>query len=191
MSKKRHVYAFCVGLALSAGAFAAVAVSGIATADPPPEGYAPDPPVVASTKQWVFTINVKEGVVSLGDAKSATTKKAEGTARVMGRFAIELWCGKELLDRVRFNVPGMGDGPRRTDDHRILKKPRMDLITTHFNVRIADNPRTTNAKLIDRATGQETPIAWPPDAPVIDAGTSDASSAPVDAGKPPKDAAAD
>jgi hypothetical protein len=189
MKRSRYLYALFLGLGLSA-ASVGVVVASVATADPPREGYAPDPPVVPSTKHWVFTIHAKEGVVSLGSAKSAKTEKPEGTPRVLGRFAIELWCGKELLDRVRFNVPGMGDGPRRVDK-RILKRPAMDLITTHFNVRIADNPRTTNAKFIDRATGEETPIPWPPDAVAADAGTPDASttSTPADAGPPPKGSA--
>ncbi len=151
-------------------------VGVVALADPPKTGYPPDPSPGSSTKQWVFTIVAKEGVVSLGPAKSVTVAKPETTARIIGRFALELWCGKELLDRVRFNVPGMGDGPHPAD-RRVLKKPAMDRITTHFNVKIADNPRTNNAKLVDRATGDETPIAWPPDAPDVAGSASAVPSA--------------
>jgi hypothetical protein len=180
--RPKLLFALAIGAALSG---AALGTSLVASADPPKAGYPPDPPVNLATKHWVFTIDVQSGIVSLGPARSATTSKPEGTPRVMGRWAIEIYAGKELLDRVRFNVPGMGDGPH-TDDKRILKRPSMDRITTHFDVRIADNPRTTSAKLVDRATGDETPIDWPPDAPPAqaDAGTDAASdgSAATDAG---------
>jgi len=176
-----------VAAVLGLSAAGLVGVSFVASADPPPEGYPPDPPVAASTKHWVFRIEVKSGEVSMGPAHAVTTKSPEGTARNTGRWAIELWSGKELLDRIRFNVPGMGDNPH-LNDKRILKRPRMDLITTHFDVSITDNPRTTTAKLVDRATGLETDIPWPPDAPPetsadagSDAGRADAGAA-VDAG---------
>lgn len=140
---------------------AALPVVLAARAEPPKEGFLPDPPVTKNTKHWVFDIDVKSGVVSLGKARSATTAKPEGTPRVMGRYAIELYSGRELLDRVRFNVPGMGDGAR--EDKRFLKRPGMDRITTHFSVRIADNARANWARVVDRATGDEVYIAWPPD----------------------------
>ncbi|MFO0613124.1 MAG: hypothetical protein U0414_11070 [Polyangiaceae bacterium] len=152
-----------------------------AHADPPKEGFLPDPPVTKSTKHWVFEIDVKSGVVSLGKAHPATTPKPEGTPRVMGRYAIELYSGRELLDRARFNVPGLGDGPR--EDKRVLKRPTMDRITTHFSVRIADNPRTNWARVVDRATGDEVYIAWPPDAPPAPVDAGDADAGAVDAGE--------
>jgi hypothetical protein len=177
MSPKKTRLARWIVAALTASALgAAVPIVLTARAEPPKEGFLPDPPVSKSTKHWVFEIDVKSGVVSLGKAHAATTQKPEATPRVMGRYALEIYSGRELLDRVRFNVPGLGDGPR--DDKRVLKRPSMDRITTHFSVRIADNPRTNWARVVDRATGDEVYIAWPPDAPppAADAGPGDASA---------------
>lgn len=162
-----------------------VGIGADARAEPPKEGWLADPPVTKSTKHWVFDIDVKSGVVSLGKARAATTPKPEGTPRMMGRYALELFSGRELLDRVRFNVPGMGDAPR--EDKRILKRPTMDRVTTKFSIRIADNPRTNWARVVDRATGDEVYIAWPPDEVSRPAPTASASAGPtgaVDAGPP-------
>lgn len=179
-----------VAAACAAIVGAALPIVLVAHAEPPKEGFLPDPPVQKNTKHWVFDIDVKSGVVSLGKARAATTPKPEGTPRVMGRYALEIYSGRELLDRVRFNVPGMGDGVR--EDKRILKRPGMDRITTKFSVRIADNPRTNWARVVDRATGDEVYISWPPDAPPpstksdagVDAAPSASSATAADAGAP-------
>lgn len=184
---KKHVGRVVAAAACAAIVGAALPVVLSAQAEPPKEGFLPDPPVSKSTKHWVFDIDVKAGVVSLGKARAATTPKPEGTPRVMGRYALELYSGRELLDRARFNVPGMGDGVR--DDKRVLKRPTMTLITTKFAVRIADNPRANWARVVDRATGDEVYISWPPDEQptAADAGpaaSGSASSAPA-ASAPP------
>lgn len=178
---RRHLR-WIVGAACAAilgAALPVIVAVGPAHAEPPKEGWLPDPPVSKSTKHWVFDIDVKSGVVSLGKARAATTPKPEGTPRLMGRYALELFSGRELLDRVRFNVPGMGDAPR--EDNRILKRPTMDRVTTHFSVRIADNPRTNWARVVDRATGDEVYIAWPPDE-VARPATSASAGPPASAG---------
>ena len=155
-------------LGLSIGV-AALALTVTALADPPAHGYTPDPSAIAATKQWIFAVDVKAGKISLGPIRTKTLAKPEPTPRIMGRYALELWVGKELLDRVRFNVPGAGDGPL-PDEKRVLKRPAMDRINTHFAVRMADNPRATFAKLVDRATGDEKLLPWPPGEDAGDAG---------------------
>ncbi len=177
-------FASVIGLALGVAALQIGTVAALA--DPPAHGFAPDPPAIAATKQWIFTIDVKAGKISLGAIREKTLAKPEPTPRILGRYALELWVGKELLDRVRFNAPGGGDGPL-PDEKRILKRPAMDRINTRFAVRLADNPRATFAKLVDRATGEETVLRWPPGedlAPLATNSTTDAGS-PQDAGTKP------
>lgn len=187
----RVAFAAALGLALAAAGAAAVA-------DPPPGGYAPDPPGYSSKKQWVFEVFHSKGRTSITRARPVVLRQAASTARVMGRFAVELYVGKELLDRVRFNVPLTGDAPEK-DPRRPFRRPTFDEgVTTRMRVQMADNPRATWGRLVDRMTGAEQRFWWPPDeqgrlvptsqppggAPAVDAGAGDAgdAGAPADAG---------
>jgi hypothetical protein len=182
-----------VATALGAGLGAAAAVHLVgpiadAFAKPPREGFPPDPPPKANTKQWVFEIIVKQGVPSIGKLTPVTLKKAEGTPRVMGRYALEFYVGNEILDRLRFNVPLGGDGPREGDDQPGRKRPKFRA-NTKFFVRMAENTRATRLRFVDRATAETTVFFWPPDGAGKlklaggDAGPpADASAAPADAG---------
>src|SRR5262245_52507536 len=88
--------ALAVLLGLAGGGLAALA-------DPSRTGFAPDPAPQASRKQWTFDVVAKNGKVSVTSAKSSMLAKPAASPRVMGRFALELYVGPTLLDRVRFN----------------------------------------------------------------------------------------
>jgi len=168
------------GLALGVGAGASWLV-GTASAGPPRAGWSPDPPVVPSKTQWVFTIRVLRGVPSIERVRRIEVKPAQGTLRLVGRYALELWVGKELLDRVRFNVPLGGDGPRE-DDRPGLRRPSFDRVNTVLRTQMADHPRATVLRLVDRATAEVQTYPWPwvPPTTAADAGAGDAG--PSDAG---------
>jgi len=97
---------------------------------------------------------------------------------------------------IRFNVPLGGDGPREGDDQPGRKRPKFRA-NTKFFVRLADHPRATRLRFVDRATGDIELFLWPPDAAgklrrpgadggvPADGGSSD-SPAPADGG-PPRD----
>jgi hypothetical protein len=98
---------------------------------------------------------------------------------MMGRFAIELYVGKQLLDRVRFDFPLLGaddfaGGSRRWDSPPSFERN----LSTQAAVMIPHSERATRAILVDRATGQAWMLPWPfvPLAPRADAG------APADRG---------
>ncbi len=134
----------------------------VAFADPPRSGYPPDPPAHASRKQWTVEVTARDGKVKPERATATTLDKPAESARVIGRFALELYVGKELLDRVRFNVPLMGDEPPQGNRNN-LPRPRFDKnVTTHLTVRIADNPRAAYALVVDRDTGDTQKLEWPP-----------------------------
>src|SRR5262245_43535751 len=104
----------------------ALGVGGVvALAEPTKAGFAPDPPVQASRKQWVFELTAQGGNVTPDRARSTMVDKPMPTARVFGRFALELYIGKELLDRVRFNVPLMG-GETSIGGKRYGSRPRFE-----------------------------------------------------------------
>ncbi|WP_437956924.1 hypothetical protein WME76_36980 [Sorangium sp. So ce119] len=155
----RVALATLAGLALAAAGVVAVAEPG---APPSRAGYAPDPAVRPSDRQWVFEVQYARGRGSIAGVRPVKLDRAVSTARVMGRFAIELYVGQELLDRVRFDVPLTGDAPERQPDV-LFRRPTFDEgVTTRLRVQMADNPRASWAKLVDRKTGAEQRFLWPP-----------------------------
>lgn len=152
--------ALFAGLFLAAGALFAVA----ALAEPKSAGFSPDPPAQASAKQWVFDVRVQRGKPSIERARSVTLAQPAETARVVGRYAIELWVGPELLDRARFSVPLAADiSPDEAERPiRRLRRPIFDDVTTKLRVQMADNPRAAYLVLLDRATGSAERFEWPP-----------------------------
>jgi hypothetical protein len=152
---KRACVAFLLG--------ACLAPLGLAAADGPKEGFAPDPPAKASTKHWVFDVTVRRGRLFLTKARSISYAKPVETARVHGRFAVEFSVGNELLDRIRFDVPMMGLGPNEKSKRHPFPRPGLDDVTTQVQVKIADNARTVSVRLVDRATGSLERYQWPPE----------------------------
>lgn len=152
--------ALLAGLSLAAAALFAVA----ALAEPKGPGFSPDPPAQASAKQWVFDVRVRRGKPSIERARSATLAQPAETVRVMGRFAIELWVGPELLDRARFSVPLAADiAPNEAERPiRRHRRPTFEDVTTTLRVQMADNPRASYLALLDRATGSVERFEWPP-----------------------------
>ncbi|MBK6517425.1 MAG: hypothetical protein IPM79_10630 [Polyangiaceae bacterium] len=160
----RWVVAAIASAALGGGA--SVALVGAlapndARAEAPKEGWPPDPAPVAATKQWVFEMRAKDSVPSVAKVSALELSKAEATPRMMGRWALELYVGTELLDRLRFNVPLAGDTGHEKKEAG--KNRPVFKVNTKFFVRLADHPRATQLRLVDRATGDIQTFAWPPD----------------------------
>lgn len=150
------IAAALLGAALGAGGLAALA-------DPPRGGFAPDPPALASRKQWVFELTSRGGKVSVDAVKAGMLAQPAESPRVLGRFALELHIGRELLDRVRFNVPLMGDELGQGNKNR-LHRPRFEEgVSARITVRMADNPRAAYLLLVDRQTGDTQKFEWPPE----------------------------
>jgi hypothetical protein len=133
-----------------------------AFADAPKGGYAPDPPARPSKLNWVFEVTARGGKVTIDRVKGVSFEKPVETPRVVGRFALELYVGRELLDRVRFNVPLMG-GETSIGNRNNLPKPRFEQnVTAHVQARMADNTRAAYLLVIDRDTGETQKYFWPP-----------------------------
>jgi hypothetical protein len=152
----RAALAVLLGAALGAGGL-------FAFAEPSRGGFAPDPPGQASRKQWTVEVTARAGKVTVTRATAMMLDKPEASPRLMGRFALELYVGPALLDRVRFNLPLM-DAPVEGERRRHLSRPRFDQVSTKLQVRVADNPRAAYLLLVDRATGESQRFDWPPDA---------------------------
>jgi len=173
------VLALAVALAMPAA---------LSFADYARSGHVPDPAGVASTKQWVFDVQVRQGKPALGVVQAIVLDKPASTVRIMGRFAVEFWIGKELLDRVRFDVPLLDDPARRKN--RRLGSPEF-MVNTRLSVRLADSPRATSVVFVDRATGETQQYAWPPgsDGRLLPMPAATTSSADAGSDAPVADAA--
>jgi hypothetical protein len=137
------------------------AVAGV-DAGPPPGGYAPDPVPLLTRHQWVVELGYRAGAVVYGGARRIELTKPMATRRAMGRFAIELLVGKELVDRVRFDFPLLGadelaGAPRRWDSPPSFERN----LSTSVSVLVPQSERATRAVLVDRATGHVWPLPWP------------------------------
>jgi len=132
-------------------------------ASSPSTAWTKDPAGHASAKQWVFDVAVDRGVVLVEKARAVTLARPTSTARVAGRFALELWIGHELLDRVRFSPPLMGDEVERRKA-RLFAKPTFDKITVKTKAQLADHDRATYVVLVDGQKNERTKFWWPPEA---------------------------
>ncbi len=128
-------------------------------------GEPPDPVPLRSKRQYELSLVWENEAVRLASARAVEFPNPVVTARKMGRFAVELWVGQELIDRVRFDFPLLAaeepSPPKRRPIHEPPSFAKTKLETT---VLVPDTPRVRRALLLDRATGRETPIAWPPTA---------------------------
>jgi hypothetical protein len=82
----------------------------------------------------------------------------------MGRFAFELWLGDELIERIRFDFPLLGAEVPRQGPRQALREVPSFAPGAHVSasVRVPASSRATRALLLDRATGQTSVVAWPP-----------------------------
>lgn len=157
-----------------AGSDAAVATP---SAEPPKKhGSLPDPEPLRTERQWQYEFAYDAGAIRVASVRAMLYPKPIVTARKIGRYAVELWIGRELVERVRFDFPvtaadepdsarrrPINDPPKLGAEARVLQK-----------VLVPASPRATRALLVDRATEQAIELPWPPDRPL---------NSPVDAGQ--------
>jgi hypothetical protein len=163
-----------VGRALDAGGPQPV-LSDIAITRTPP-----DPPPLVSQSQWVFDLRWDRGDVWLLGVHPMELPAPQATPRVMGRFAIELFAGPALMERVRFDFPLLG--PPEDAAVSLASKLR-----TRIGVVFPAVQRGTRLELWDRATGKRWSLPWPPTASTSVDGADaalDGSGAGVDVQRP-------
>lgn len=120
----------------------------------------PDPLPLEDKRQWTVELRWDKGEVYLVGVKPLELEAPRVTPRVMGRFALELYEGKTLIERVRFDFPGLIDGDFMDAGHR--DPPRMDRkLTSRIGVLFPRTGRGTRLELWDRATDRRWPLGWP------------------------------
>jgi len=128
----------------------------------------PDPPALVERSQWVFDLRWDRGDVWLLAVHPLQLPAPQATPRAMGRFALELFEGPTLIERVRFDFPLLG-APE--PDASVALAPKL---RTRIGVVFPATKRGTRLELSDRANGRRWALPWPVD---------DAASAPHDAGQ--------
>jgi hypothetical protein len=132
---------------------------------PPLAGSQPDPEPLVTKEQWEYQVLFSNGTASVEGAVKRSLPKPLATPRRMGRFALELWIGHELIDRVRFDFPMIAaeDVPGKT------RRPLHDApslsphATARVRVSLPASQRATRLMLVDRATEKAQELPWPPD----------------------------
>lgn len=142
----------------------------------------PDPPPLSERKQWIFDLRWERGDVYLVQVQKTDMGGPHPTPRVMGRFALELFEGPTLIERVRFNFPMLGAS--EAADAGWKTPPRFEPnLKTRIGVFFPDTRRGTRLELWDRATDRRWPLPWPPREGIY--------TDPPSATAPPRDASLD
>jgi hypothetical protein len=127
----------------------------------------PDPTPLEMTEQVQYELELAEGKIRTVSVKPITLPKPVATPRRLGRYAVELSIGNELIERVRFDFPGTAadepvPGRKKLDaplDMSSRAIARVKLLLPH-------SPRVRRALLVDRAMNTVTELEWPlPPAP--------------------------
>ena len=134
-------------------------------APPALSGSAPDPEPLLMAEQWQYQLLYQNGAPSVEHVQKQTLPRPLPTPRRMGRFALELWIGHELIDRVRFDFPLIA----AEEQPGVKRRPLHDApsLAPHaiarVRVSLPASPRATRLVLVDRATEQSQELPWPPD----------------------------
>jgi hypothetical protein len=110
--------------------------------------------------QWVFDFRWDRGEVYLLEVQKLDMGGPHTTPRMMGRFALELFEGPTLIERVRFDFPLLGT---TEFDAGVRNSPRFEpKLKTRIGVLFPVTSRGTRLELWDRATDTRMPLPWPP-----------------------------
>jgi hypothetical protein len=133
-------------------------------ASPPDVGVTrtpPDPSPLVERRQWVFDLRWERGDVWLLGAHRLEFPAPRATPRAMGRFALELFEGRALVERVRFDFPLLGT-PDPGDGGRGAPPSLTQKLRTRVGVFFPATDRGRRLELVDRATDKRWSLAWPP-----------------------------
>jgi len=128
-----------------------------------------DPDPLVERAQWVFDLRWERGDVWLLGAKRVLMPAPRVTPRAMGRFALELYEGPTLIERVRFDFPLLAV-PDLADAGWASPPALTRKMRTRIGVIFPATQRGTRLELWDRATGDRWSLPWP--AEQVDAGPS-------------------
>ncbi len=169
----------------SAPAPAAVASASAAPVAPAfTPSTAPDPTPLRQAEQVEYELELSEGKVRVVSVKAVTLPSPVVTPRRLGRYAIELGIGPELIERVRFDFPGTAaDEPQIGTKQRLYAPLTLsERAIARVKLQLPQSPRVRRALLVDRALNTATELEWllpaVPKAPSVPAGSASAKASP-------------
>jgi hypothetical protein len=124
---------------------------------------APDPEPLRTAEQVEYELELSGGEVRVLAMRNVKLNEAKVTARRMGRYAIELGIGRELIERVRFDFPGTAadevtPGPERPLSAPLTLSARA---IVRLKVQVPYSARVRRAVLVDRALERAQVLPWP------------------------------
>ncbi len=122
-------------------------------------GGPPDPKPLVTEHYIRYQFRYKKRVLSLLSAEPFELKEPVESVRQLGRFAVELWIGQELVERIRFDFPLLVEDPSADAPALFERGATVDHI-----VLVPRSERATRAVLVDRA-GSRWRLPWPQDRP--------------------------
>jgi hypothetical protein len=123
----------------------------------------PDPPPMVERAQWVFDLRWDRGDIRLLGVRPIELPAPQATPRAMGRFALELFEGPTLIERVRFDFPllALPDAPSPDAGVGLTPTSLTQKLRTRIGVVFPATSRGTDLVLVDRATGRRWWLDWP------------------------------
>ncbi len=132
-----------------------------------PRSLSRDPAPLTEKTQWVLDLRWDAGDVFLLAVHKMDMAAPMTTPRVMGRFALELSERTMLVERARFDFPGMAV-PDMDGGIRMTARLR-----TRIGVFFPATSRGDKLELVDRTSGQHWALPWPPVVANLDGGKLD------------------
>lgn len=152
------------------------------TPPPPTPSIAPDPTPLRLAEQVQYELELRDGKITVLSVTPLKLAQPIVTPRRVGRYAIELSVGKELIDCLRFDFPATA-----ADDPVLGGKKKLNAPLTlsehavgHLKLLVPQSPRVRRAALVDRAANTATELEWPlppPPPPPAPSATPPVSSA--------------
>jgi hypothetical protein len=124
-----------------------------------------DPPAMLEKTQWIYDLRYDRGDIYFVGAHKIDLAQPQATPRAMGRFALELYSGSALIERVRFDFPMLGAGEIAMDAGFGAAPSFEKKLRTRIGVMFPATARGTRLELWDRATDRRWELPWPPTAP--------------------------
>lgn len=146
---------------------------------PPPitPSTAPDPTPLRQAEQVEYELELRDGKITVLSVKPVKLPQPIVTPRRIGRYAIELSIGRELIERLRFDFPATAADEPQLSPKKSLKAPLTLSAHAigHLKLLVPQSLRVRRAALVDRATSTATELEWPlppPPAPTSSAAAS-------------------
>ncbi|MCS6901597.1 MAG: hypothetical protein RMJ98_16865 [Myxococcales bacterium] len=141
---------------------ASASASASASAKRSDFGVASDPPPLVTRKKWVYELVYYEGALFAPTPRQRDAGRPTETPRKMGRFAIELYNGPDLVERVRFELPMLNGDPFTNKPRPWNAPPDMERrVRVRVQVEVPMTDRANRAIFVDRATGHRVRLPWP------------------------------